>query len=167
MAKTGRKAKSGERYPSGKLKPAPREVGPPPAQIKRMFDMAEAKACDPTLSTSVGWLRLHGKITTLQVSAAVSYATTRGRFHRAMGFKPRTAASPSYEIGYGSSGGPEDEERILRARGTHFKLVQMFSPAETQFMDRICIDDEMPGSWEVQRLVTNLDRVVKAFRLTH
>lgn len=155
----------GERYPSGKLKQPAKFSGTPPAQIRKMIDLAESKAADPTLATSVGWLRLHGKLTNLQLSAAVSYAALRGRFHRIMGFRPRTAASPSYEQGYGLTHEIEDERRIQRIREDHAGLIALFSPAETQFMDRICIDDQMPGSWEVETFVAHLLKVAKHFRL--
>ncbi len=166
MATTGRRAAEGDRYPSGKLKQPAKFAGISPAQIRKVTDLAKAKAADPILATSVGWLHLHGKLTNLQLSSAASYATLRGKFHRAMGFSPRTAASPSYEQGYGSFGGPEDERRVLRIREDHSGLLKLFKPAEIQFLDRICIDDQMPGSWEVERLVEHLLTIAKHFRLS-
>src|SRR5205085_6303989 len=92
----GPKRRAGERYPSGKLKPA----GTPPAQIKRVVAMATRGAADVFLATQLGWLRLDEIITDTQAAAGVTFATLAGQHDAIFGLPRRAARSPLYETGF-------------------------------------------------------------------
>lgn len=95
--KAGRPAHEGERYPSGKLKPAEKQSsGTPPAQIKRLFDAALRGAADPLYGTALGFLFLNREITAQELAAGVAYAKLRGRYDRAVGVPGRFTLSPDY-----------------------------------------------------------------------
>ena len=163
MAKTGRARRDGERYPSGKLKPVEQQNLLAPTEVRRIIDMAKRKATDPILGTVLGWLRLHGELTDRQVSAATRYATLRGVHARVMGFPPRSAASPSYQVGYGEAGGPEDEAKIVRIVREYRRMCFLLSKANQQLLDRICIDDETLCGFERRRFVNALDTLAMHF----
>ena len=96
-SKAGRPAQAGERYPSGKLKPAEkRESGPAPALIKRKFEEALRGAADPLYGTSLGLLFMCGEINASQLAAGTAFARLQGRYDRAMGMPCRFTASPDY-----------------------------------------------------------------------
>lgn len=162
----GRPRDTGERYPSGKLKAPARFAGMPPAQIRRALDLVMTKAADPRMGSAVGCLLIEGKLTAPQAAAAMSYAELRGRFHRLMGFRARTAASPSYEQGYGQASGPEDELRIVRARLDHTAMLKVYDSGGQIDLDALCIDDKRPASYELPRITALLDRLVVHFGLT-
>lgn len=125
----GRLKLAGERYPSGKLKPQTT----PPAMVRRIIDAARVRASDPLLSTEIGRLRLTGVVTDSDLAAAIVYAEAVGAYDRMKGLPSRTAASPSYERGYGAGAGEldfEDEMILADLLDSDAKL-----PAETKLSD--------------------------------
>ncbi len=163
-ATKGRPRTSGDRYPSGQLKPKSKQPdGTPPAKIRRMIDMAAHGAADPLLGTPLGWLRMHGKLTDSQTAAGVAYAKLRGQADRAMGLSRRSTASPSYEVGYGSRGedAPTDANKKSRERwdGLRAGLVGIGSTmmARIDVLDRVCVLNHAAAQWDVPDLRSGLN----------
>lgn len=164
MTMAGRPRDQGERYPSGKLKGAAKFRGTSPALVRRMIERAKDGAADPRIASVPGRLHLEGRLSERAYAAALSYAELRGRFHRVMGYRPRSAASPSYEEGYASAGGPENEHVILQVRMDHTAVLKLLSPADVIDLDAMCIDDRYLASWQVAPIAKLLDKLVVHFR---
>lgn len=94
-----RPRKSGERYPSGDLKPVKDEM--PGATIRRIVELARNKAADPMLASPIGWLHLNGKITAIQVEAATIYQGQRQKYDSGLGLPSRSARSCDLNSGGG------------------------------------------------------------------
>lgn len=129
--KAGRPALAGERYPSGKLKPADkREGGPAPAEIKRTFDRAIRDGREPLLGTSLGLLMMRGEITAPQLAAGAAYARLQGRYDKAMGMPGRFTMSPDYGAARSvSNGQPMSELDAAAAKERHSKTLSFLAGA--------------------------------------
>lgn len=104
----GKKRKSGERYPSGDLKPERF----PPTTVRRILDEARRQAVTPLLGSVVGVMLLDEKLTTPQFSALNEWASFVGKYDRLFGNKARTVKSPSYQAGLG--GGEDEPDQVCR-----------------------------------------------------
>jgi hypothetical protein len=111
MSKT--KLKDRSRYPCGKLKPETAS----PALIRRILTAAKRDASDPLLGSEIGRLRLNDVLDDTQAAAATRFASIVGTYDRVKGVPRRTAASPSYEIGFGGRGGDHDahDDEVIAA----------------------------------------------------
>lgn len=96
-----------------------------PALLKRMEDEAVKTALNPIWGTIVGKLAMKGDLTASQAAAAFEFAALQGRYDALKGMPPRSAQSPSYQLGRGGGGmdlsrlDPEDrttQERLQRKR---------------------------------------------------
>lgn len=168
--KLGRKRQSGDRYPSGKLKPAEKQPGTPPAKIRRAVDLALAGAADPMLATAVGWLRLHTILTDTQVAAAFAYAKQQGQYDSVMGMPRRSAASPAYGSGYGGDNGDEPTPEAIKTAKRRYEALRAIlrdaGPKATGIMERTCIEDVHPTAWELTDFISTLNAVAKHLRIT-
>jgi hypothetical protein len=169
-SKQGRKRKDGDRYPSGKLKPAEAQPGTPPAKIRRAVDLALAGAADPMLATAVGWLRLHAILTDTQVAGAQAYAKLQGQYDSAIGLPRRSAASPAYGSGFSSGSNREPDDRMIATVKRRYAelrdVVRCSGPKATGIMERVCIEDAHPTAWELTDFISTLNAVVKHLRIT-
>lgn len=104
-----KKRKSGERYPSGDLKPDRY----PPTTVRRILDEARRQAVTPLLGSVVGVMLLDRKLTEPQFSALNEWAGFVGRYDRLVGNKARTVKSPSYQKGL-SGGGEAEADYVCR-----------------------------------------------------
>ena len=129
--KVGRPAQAGERYPSGKLKPADkREGGPAPALIKRTVEAALRGAGDPLYGTSLGQLFLRGEITAPQLAAGNAFARLQGRYDRAMGMPCRFTASADYGVARATSiKGPVSDEETAAVKERHAATARLLNGA--------------------------------------
>jgi hypothetical protein len=129
--RAGRPAQSGERYPSGKLKPADkREGGPAPALIKRTVEAALRGAADPLYGTSLGVLFLRGEITASQLAAGNAFARLQGRYDRAMGMPCRFTASPDYGTARSlSDKGPMADDELAAVKDRHARTMGLLGGA--------------------------------------
>ena len=169
QTKTGRKRQSGERYPSGKLKPAEQQPGTPPAKIRRVVDLALRNAADPMLATAVGWLRLHMILTDTQTAAALAYAKLQGQYDSAIGLPRRSAASPAYGSGFSGGSSQDPDEKAVGAVKRRYaalrEVVQASGPKSIGLMDRTCIEDTHPSAWELTDFISALNAVAKHLRI--
>lgn len=166
----GRKRQLGDRYPSGKLKPAEKQPGTPPAKIRRIVDLAMNAAADPMLATAVGWLRLHRVLTDTQTAAALAYAKLQGQYDSAMGIPRRSVASPSYGAGFGRDNGREQDEKALASLKRKYtalrEVVKNSGPRSLGIMDRTCVEDLQPPLFETPDLISILSAVAKHLGMT-
>lgn len=88
-----------DRWPNGRLKP---ETAPP-ALVKRIVDDAKRGAADPRLGSVLGHYRLTDVLSDREFSAGDLFAKIVAVHDRLKGLPKRSARSPSFEIGYGSS----------------------------------------------------------------
>lgn len=116
----GRPRAEGERYPSGKLKPAAAEVAAPNeggrkpisgALWQRMLADGEKVFGDARFGTELGRLGAIGAITPSEVGTGFRIAGIYGRFEYYKNLK-RSAASPHYIREYISEGAGSDTELI-------------------------------------------------------
>lgn len=121
MAKTGRKRKTGERYPSGQIRPERS-----PALIRRIVEYGDKLGCDPRLGTVMGRMLLAHEITAAEFDAAERYGELVGRVDKLKGYPVKTGPrSPGYEAGYGRTSGyglDPSEEEVERIRRTEAAL---------------------------------------------
>ena len=104
----GRPKKSGERYPSGDLKPG--NEGPSPALLGRMKNEYLKKLAEPALENRVGQLLIGGHLTTVQAAAALKIGEIYHRWHRCKRLRT-SAKSPNLEQGF-SGAADLAEERM-------------------------------------------------------
>lgn len=98
----GRNRKSGERYPSGKLKPAAKPTAEPisGALYQRIRTHALKLGADPRLASELSRLNLFGELTIVQTTAGHRIAEIYGAYEGLTGLR-RSTRSPSYERAYG------------------------------------------------------------------
>lgn len=107
-----RPRKPGERYPSGKLKPAPKPNFDPISGVEwqRIRQDGRRLGADPRLASELARLNLFGELTIVQTTAGQRVGEIYGRYERLTGLK-RSVRSPSYERAYGIGFERQDAER--------------------------------------------------------
>ena len=162
-AKPGPKTQPGLRKPSGDLRPLERnrDVGGPPAQVKRLFDQALRKAADPRMGTVIGLLYLQQRLTARQFATGEAYAKLRGRFDKATMVPRRTMQSPSYGDATSRAGSapPLDEEAYVALVQRHTALL-VLAGRRYPVLERACIDDSYVAEDEMRILRAGLDSLV-------
>ncbi len=109
--KVGRRRKSGERYPSGKLKPRKTlkpDIEPmSPALWQRIRQHGRQLGADPRLETELGRLNLHGELTVAMTVTGFGIGEIYGRYesYNRLSSSPK---SPSYNASVGEAGISED-----------------------------------------------------------
>ena len=154
------------RYPCGKLKPTH-----PPATIKRIVESALIRGENPLLGTPIGWLHLHGHLSTKQLSAGAEYARLRGRYDRLMGY-PRRSARVLGMLGDEVSDLTEQDAAAIRRHydTLHAKLTAIGTTKSMgvriiSLLDDVCVDLQAP-SWADQALLRiGLDAIADHLRL--
>lgn len=171
MSKTGRKRKTGDRYPSGDLK---RVVERPAALIKRMVALAQVSAADPLLATPLGWLRVQGVLNDRQVAAGTAFAALVGQHDRLLGLPRRSSQSPSYMRGFSGSrstgSDASDPQRVASVRQRYDHAIAALRHADpsgrvVRVVSHVCVDDGAPSWPEQHILIGGLDLLVTHFRL--
>lgn len=129
MAKVGRPKQSGERYPSGKLKPQGSAMSG--VLWRRLVDYGHQVGVDQRLASELGRLWHFRELTLAQLVAGQRIGEVYGRYERFKNLK-RSLRSPSYERSYGEAGAHEDHlgldmmtemERQIRAAESEFKFL--------------------------------------------
>lgn len=105
MARSGRKRKVGDRYPGGQIRAE--DVGPSPAQTKRLMMASLAGMADAAWSTIPGVYFLSGKITSVEYEAARRFSELLERYTMTLQ-GPRYPKTSNAEKG--SVGAPVDVE---------------------------------------------------------
>jgi hypothetical protein len=143
--RTGRRAKSGPRYPCGKRRAGDEGDGArAPALVRRIFDNAAALALDPRIATQVGRLHILRALTETHVAAADLIGRIYGRYEYFHGLR-RSVASPSYQIGMRRAESAEDRaEETARARDQFLKLQDCLPAAPAALraaVEQLCVED--------------------------
>lgn len=107
MSAAGRPPHDGNRYPSGKLKPAD-EIAP--ALFARLKNDVVRFFRDPRLATQISYLALQGQLTPHQAAAGARFGEIYNRWRRLKRMRS-TPKSPSLEGGFGG-GADLAEERM-------------------------------------------------------
>lgn len=156
----GRPRKTGERYPSGKLKVAQTRPG---AEIRRIVDLAAKKAADPIFGTPIGWLRLTGELSDLLVRAAEIYAMQRRAYDAAQGMASRSARSADMGATPRRSRAATDSADARAVRlyertyaGMFTRLGDECARAAINVMDRVIIGLQQPSWAEIATLQAGL-----------
>lgn len=159
MAK-GRTRKTGERYPSGKLKVAQTRPG---AEIRRIVELAAKGAADPILGSPIGWLRLTGELSDLLVRAAEIYAMQRRAYDAAICSPSRTARSADLGATPRRSRAITDAGDVRAVRlferthaGLFARLGDECARASINVMDRVIMNLQQPSWAEINTLKAGL-----------
>lgn len=166
--KGGRPRKSGERYPSGKLKPqantqAQDVVGSSsisPTSVHRIRELGRAFALDPKLGTELGRLLLLEQVTSLEAAAGFRLADIYRRFERQHG-RRRFAKSPSHEFGF--KGGPtvDDDDDAEKPFLAIQEKLKPFGSHARDHIETLCVDDQPIGPaalFEVRAILAYLGK---------
>jgi len=126
MARSGRKRKVGERYPSGQIRPE--DTGPSPTQTKRLMMAAVAGMADAAWSTIPGIYFLSGKISPIEYEAAKRFGQLLERYTACLQ-GPRYPRTSSAEKG--SVGAPVDVESDagIAEVNRHVSVMQRYNDA--------------------------------------
>ncbi|RYB01664.1 hypothetical protein [Lichenibacterium ramalinae] len=118
---------------------------PLPAEVVRLPWRLRVVPASPTLDRLVE----NGTIDIRQHAAALAYAALRRRYERSGGpfrsWRDRSGMS---------------DERWQATKRDHARLIRA-AGAERFVLDRLCLDDDAPLPFEVERVRTALGRVVK------
>jgi hypothetical protein len=148
----GRPRVDGERYPSGKLKPAQSAPAPATSEIsgalwqRMMADHAKVFS-DTAFATELTRLGATGKLTPREVSTGLRIAGIYGRFEYYKGLS-RSAASPHYIREYISEGAGADASALD------------FSARDAGDLARDEVDDREKQEQEAARAFKELQRVL-------
>lgn len=176
MGKKGRSRKTGERYASGKLKPTGEPVSG--ALWHRIKTDAAKAVRDERLASEVGRLSFHRDISDGQAAAGFRVGMIYGMFERDHVGRPRTARSPSYEIGLAGTAGVAEElmeqevlrDKVRRERASleAFTALQeemktWAHPRAAKLIEELCVDDRAIAGYELNTASWALDRLVAFF----
>lgn len=138
-----------DRYPSGDKKP-----GVAPTVWYRIREHAVRFGLDPRVSTVLGRMGMLRELSEAEVDAGFRIAEIYGRYESLKGIPRRTAASPSYERGFGDKDinldrlTDDDLKRHKKAvkRATKaFDQVQGWIGNQSALIERVCVLNEEPG----------------------
>lgn len=169
--KVGRPRKSGERFPSGQLKPAKKPNNEPmsPTQWQRIVQHGKAFSSDERLWRSeVARLQAIGELTAAQTVAGLRIGALYGTYERLNGLPRRSTCSPSYEMSFRSGFAAFElltadamKERTLREidASVAFKACRDKIPHECRLIvEMACVDNQPIGApnYGILRAVLNL-----------
>ena len=109
MAKRGRPKKTGERYPSGKLKPEGRSL-----YWQRQLDALRQAEFDPLMASPIGQMLRMKVITTKAMEAAVRFQEQRMLADAALGLPPRHCRAQDMTRIHGLENANDDSEAARR-----------------------------------------------------
>lgn len=154
-----RPRKTGERFPSGRLRQQDDEF--PPARIKRMIEESKARAMNTWMGEPIGWLRLNGEINDALVAAAEIYQKARARHDAALGIPVRSARSCDVN---GSRGVSNSDRDGTKARAGFEKIRNAvftvhgheLAPKVIEALDHVLIELKHPATWQMVQLKAGL-----------
>lgn len=143
------KRPSSDRYPSGDKAPIIS-----PTVFFRMRTYGARMALDPRLSTVLGRMGLFKELSDAEVDAGFRIAEIYGRYEMLKGIPRRTAASPSYERGFGNKDAVDTArmlpDELKRHQRTLKKAIKAFDKLQGWFhsdktrnlIERVCCENE-------------------------
>lgn len=140
-----------DRRASGHSKP-----GVAPTTFFRIREHGVRLGLDPRLSTVLGRMGLFKELSEVEVDCGFKIAEIYGRYESLKGIPRRSAASPSYQAGFGAKGVDTgrmlpDElkryERKVRRATKAFDRLQAMIPHDyaRELLERVCCDNQDPG----------------------
>lgn len=175
MGRRGRPRAAGERYPSGKLKPAEaQESGRDAAAWNRLKEDGIATLVDPRIGTAIGRAAMLGRLTARQAVAAFLIGEAYGRHERLQGLPPRNAASPDYQRAYSGAldiyaRGDDNtitahERRVSKARKRFERVSSLIPAGRVRFLiEALCIEGTNLNELELDAIKPTLDSVARNF----
>lgn len=152
--KRGRPRQPGERYPSGKLKPADTDKQPiAPALWQRIRTEGVKFGLDPRLTTELGRLALHDELSSAEVSAGFRIAEIYARYEKFHGLVRSAGGSSFFRQFVADAEKPIDikdrdilyefeREREEEEAKAEFELLQEHMPASHRgFVEQLCVDN--------------------------
>jgi len=143
----GRNRKSGERYPSGKLKPAAKPTAEPITGVawQRIRTHAIRLGADPRVASELSRLNLFGELTIVQTTAGQRIGEIYGQYEALKGLR-RSTRSPSYERAFGgaradSIAREEAEQDATEAFLELQKTLHDISPRSLEPLEQLCVED--------------------------
>ena len=158
MSKRGRPRLSGERYPSGRLRPGDYRSD---TQIRRIVDQGLALGLDPMLGSHAGRLLLQGHLNDRHLAVIDHVGRIYGRYEFYTELRRRTQ-SPGYEASKKQAARSCDEEAAAAARADFLALQQVIPdfPAEARaVIERLCVDDLHVPQHFLPDLIVLLERI--------
>ena len=165
-----RPRKNGERHPCGKLKQN-HQSSLPIAAWKRVRETVAKSQSDPRLGSEVGKYLIGGELTDTEAAVAEEVAKIYGRYEKLHG-KRRSAASPSYEMGWSDGPGLADErmtseqvttrDKRERAIEDAFMALQDEMTSEARgaraALEQLCVENHPVPGWlpEVKKVLRRL-----------
>lgn len=149
MAKPGRKRKSGDRFPSGQIRPE--EQPPSPAAIRRLRNAALMGMADQQWGTMAGLFFLSKKIDEVEYETAKRFGDLHSRYVSVIGGprppKTSTGERPAraMQIDVDTEQGEAEAKRhvaILTSYNDAYSLLQSIGPSTEADMIRFC---SVPG----------------------
>ncbi len=154
-----RPRKTGERFPSGRLREQSDEF--PPARIKRVIEEAKARSMNTWLGEPIGWLRLNGEVTDALVAAAEIYQKARAKHDAALGIPSRSARSCDLNSARGVSNSDRDGKKARagfeKVRDAVFTVHGIeLAPKVIEALDHVLVELRHPASWQIVPLKAGL-----------
>ena len=154
-----RPRKTGERFPSGKLREQIDEF--PPARIKRMIEESKARAMNTWLGEPIGWLRLNGEVNDALVAAAEIYQKVRAKHDAALGIPSRSPRSCDLNSARGVTNSDRDGKKARagyeKVRDAIFGVHGIeLAPKVIEALDHVLVELRHPASWQMVPLKAGL-----------
>jgi hypothetical protein len=128
--------------------------GVAPAVFYRIREHGVRLGVDPRLATVIGRMGMFKELSEAEVDAGFRIAEVYGRYEGMKGIPRRTAASPSYERGFGAKDilldrlSPDELKRhnkSVRRAEKAFDQVQNWIGNQQALIERVCVLNEEPG----------------------
>lgn len=176
--KPGPKPLPGERFPSGKLKPAKKQRGAPPegwspTHIRRALDNAYILAGNPLLASEIGQMLMRKELTPREASAAFAYARRVGRLEKiSHGAPSRFTRSQAYEMGFRGappSGGIDAvmKKTIHDEANDVMDCIPTFPIILMTIVEEVCCNDRPINSLHIPDFKRMLNRIAEKLKIPH
>jgi hypothetical protein len=176
-AKRGRPAKAGERYPSGKLRPADTSKSPiAPAVWQRIQADATKLGLDPRLGTELGRLSMHAELSLSEVSAGFRIAEIYYRFEHMHG-RSRSAAGSSFFRQFvanleqpadahirGALSLADREQNEIEAKAEFEMLQEYMPPGQRSLIEQLCVENRPISPHQIATIKQILNWFAGLFR---
>jgi hypothetical protein len=152
--KRGRKQKSGERYPGGKLKPQPKRPPDQGTLLDYQLDLAREhirkRVTDPIWWKRAGWLNLNQRLSDELTSAAFNFYT----LFNDLRFVPPKRVNPHPRTVVGVQGTPtpnDDEEPWTSSQKVELvdRIKRGLSARELRAVKDYALEQQQPDNWDL------------------
>lgn len=176
--KPGPKPLPGERFPSGKLKPAKKQRGAPPegwspTHIRRALDQAYILAGNPLLASEIGQMLMRKELTPREASAAFAYARRVGRLEKiSHGAPARWTKSQAFDFGFRGAPAsgyvdPDVAEKIQAEADEVMGCIPTFPILLMTIVEEVCCNDRPINSLHLPDFKRLMNRIAEKLKIPH